>query len=341
MMHLALSPEQLEVAAVAERFLKKELPLPTVRDLAGADTPLAIDDTTWRRCAEMGWFALGVPEARGGVGFGPIEEFALFRELGRHLTPGPFISTVIAGWVAAASSDERLAAELFGGVRRAGLAVDRYVYDGEAGGLAVRFDGDTCRLTTISSLDPRPSVDASVRLAVGELSDPIAESRDPLMLSRAQVLVAAMQLGVANAVRDMSIDYAKERVQFGKPIGAFQAVKHRCADMAMRSHAATAQTLFAAFHVASRADDAAFHAAAAVLVANKAANSNAADNIQNHGAIGFTVEHDAGLFARRAHMLEHALGGETTAAPVVLTPERHAYAALPSVAEDWFATAES
>ena len=146
MMHLALSPEQLEVAAVAEKFLSNELPLATVRALADADTPLAIDDTTWRRCADMGWFALGVPETRGGVGFGPVEEFALFRELGRHLTPGPFVSTVIAGWVAAATRDEPLAADLFGGVRRAGLVVDRYVYDGEEGGLAVRFDGDSVRL---------------------------------------------------------------------------------------------------------------------------------------------------------------------------------------------------
>jgi alkylation response protein AidB-like acyl-CoA dehydrogenase len=340
MMHLALSAEQLEVAAVAEKFLANELPLPTVRALADADAPLAIDDATWRRCADMGWFALGVPESRGGVGFGPVEEFALFRELGRRLSPGPFIPTVIAGWVAAAIDNAPLATDLFAGARRAGLVVDRYVYDGEVGGLAVDFDDDSCRVTTISSLDPRPSVDASVRLAVGELGETIAECRDPLLLSRAQILVAATQLGIADAVRDMSIEYAKERVQFGKPIGTFQAVKHRCADMAMRSHAATAQTLFAAFHVASRAEDSAFQAAAAVLVANKAANSNAADNIQNHGAIGFTVEHDAGLFARRAHVLEHALGGQTTAAPVVLAPERHTYAALPSVAEDWFAATE-
>jgi alkylation response protein AidB-like acyl-CoA dehydrogenase len=125
-------------------------------------------------------------------------------------------------------------------------------------------------------------------------------------------------------------------MQFGKPIGTFQAVKHRCADMAMRSHAATAQTMFAAFHVERRAGDAAFQAAAAVLVANKAANLNAADNVQNHGAIGFTVEHDAGLFARRAHMLEYAIGGQAAACPVVLAPERHLFAALPAVGHDWF-----
>ena len=336
MMHLALSPEQLEVAEVTERFLANELPLPTVRALADADAPLAIDDATWRRFADMGWFALGVPEARGGVGFGPIEEFALFRTLGRHLTPGPFVSTVIAGWIAAAVGDEALSGDLFAGRRRAGLVVDGYVLDGEPGGLAVELDGDSGRVRVVESLDPRPSVDASVRLAAAGLGATVAAWDDRLLASRARLLVAAMQLGIAEATRDMSVAYAKERMQFGKPIGTFQAVKHRCADMAMRSHAATAQTLFAAFHVESRTHDAPFQAAAAVLVANRAATLNAADNVQNHGAIGFTVEHDAGLYARRAHMLEYALGGQATAAPEVLAPDRHRYGALDPAVDDWF-----
>jgi alkylation response protein AidB-like acyl-CoA dehydrogenase len=337
MMHLALSPEQLEIAAVAEKFLANELPLAKIRVLADGDSPLAIDDDTWQRCADMGWFALGIPQARGGVGFGPVEEFVLFRELGRHLTPGPFISTVIAGWIAVANGDEQLSADLFGGRRRAGLVIDNLVLDGAVGGLAVQFDHYTCRLLTITALDPRDSVDASVRLAAAELGNTIAETSDPMLVSRAQILVAAMQLGIANAVRDMSVEYAKVRMQFGKPIGTFQAVKHRCADMAIRSHAATAQTLFAAFHVESRADDAAFQAASALLVANRAANLNTSDNVQNHGAIGFTVEHDAGLFARRAHMLEHAVGGQAAAFPVVLEPGRHTFAALPVADDDWFA----
>ncbi len=339
MMHLALSPEQLEIAAVAEKFLANELPLAKIRVLADGDTPLAIDDGTWKRCADMGWFALGIPETRGGVGFGPVEEFVLFRELGRHLTPGPFISTVIAGWIAVAAGDERLSAELFGGNSRAALVVNNLVLDGEMGGLAVHFDHHTCRLSTIKTLEPRQSVDSSVRLAAADLGETVAEASDPMIVSRAQILVAGMQLGIANATRDMSVEYSKVRMQFGKPIGTFQAVKHRCADMAIRSHAATAQTLFAAFHVESRAVDAAFQAASAVLVANKAANLNAADNVQNHGAIGFTVEHDAGLFARRAHMLEYAVGGQATASPVVLEPERHTFAALPLANTDWFARA--
>jgi alkylation response protein AidB-like acyl-CoA dehydrogenase len=340
MMHLALNEEQLEVAAVANRFLAKELPLPRVRELAAADAPLAIDDDSWRRCADLGWFALGVPERCGGIGYGPLEELALFRELGRHLAPGPFVPTVVAGWVAAASRDATLGESLWTGHRRAGLVVGPLALDAEYGGLAVRVDDGGAEVLEVAGLRDHPAVDASVRLATVELGPVVARSDDPLIAGRAQVLVAAVQLGIAEAVLDMSVAYAKERTQFGKPIGTFQAVKHRCADMAMRVHAAKAQTLFAAVHVERRASDAAFQAACALLVANRAANLNAADNVQNHGAIGFTVEHDAGLFARRAHMNEHSIGGQAGAGPVVLAPERHLFHSLRRPPDDWFQFAD-
>jgi alkylation response protein AidB-like acyl-CoA dehydrogenase len=339
MMHLALNDEQLDVAAVADRFLAKELPLPRLRELAATDAPLAIDDDTWQRCADLGWFALGIPESRGGVGYGPLEELALFRELGRHLAPGPFVSTVIAGWVAAGSGDTALAEALWAGQRRAGLVVGPYTLDAEPAGLAVRVTEQGGEVVEVVRLDARPAVDASVRLASAELGPVVARLDDPLVASRAQVLVAATQLGIAEAVLDMSVTYAKERMQFGKPIGTFQAVKHRCADMAMKVHAAKAQTMFAAVHIERRVDDAAFQAGCALLVANRAANVNAADNVQNHGAIGFTVEHDAGLFARRAHMNEYSVGGRGGTGPVVLAPERHVFHSLPPAPPDWFSAA--
>jgi alkylation response protein AidB-like acyl-CoA dehydrogenase len=336
MMHLALTPEQLEVAAVADRFLAKELPLERVRELAVAPNPLAIDDDIWHRCAELGWFALGVPEERGGVGYGPVEEFALFRELGRHLAPGPFVSTVVAGWAAIEAGDDTLAQDLFDGRRRAGLIVGDYVLDGESDGLLTNVDATGCVVRRVSRLESRPSVDASVVLTTYEAGPVVVDVSDPRLAPRAQVLVAALQLGNAEATLAMSIEYAKVRIQFGQPIGTFQAVKHRCADMAMRVHAAKAQTLFAAVHVDREAEDAPFQAAAALLVANKAANLNASDNVQNHGAIGFTVEHDAGLFARRAHAWEYAIGGQADAGTVVLGPGRHLFHALQPPAENWF-----
>jgi alkylation response protein AidB-like acyl-CoA dehydrogenase len=334
-MKMKLGAEQLEVASVASKFLANELPLTRVRTLAAdSTTALAIDEATWRRCADMGWLALGVPESKGGVGFGPAEEFVLFRELGRHLAPGPFLSTVIAGWVAAGSGSDDLAAELFAGRSRAGLAVGEFLFDAEPGGMAVAIDSGGCAIHAVDEIDAVAGVDPSVRLSRGALGPVVAELTDPMVLARAQILVSAMELGNAEATRDMSVEYAKVRMQFGKPIGTFQAVKHRCSDMAIRVHAAHAQTLFAAFHVERRASDSGFHAASAKLVATKAAKLNAADNVQNHGAIGFTVEHDAGLFARRAHMLEFALGGQLVAVPSTLAPVRHEFDTLPALVAD-------
>lgn len=339
-MIFVLSPEQLEVAAVAQKFLAQELPLPRVRELAAAadagSAPLAIDEATWSRCADMGWFALGVPESHGGVGCGPIEEIMLFTELGRHLAPGPFVSTVIAGWIAAASGDDVLAADLFDGRARAGLAVGGFALDAELGGWLVQVEQTRASLHRIDSLAAAVSVDPSVRLSRATYGPAILELDDPLLPARAQLLVSAMELGIADAVLSMSVDYAKTRTQFGKPIGTFQAVKHRCSDMAMRVHASRAQTLFASFHVHSRASDARFQSAAAKIVSTKAAKLNTADNVQNHGAIGFTVEHDAGLFARRAHMCEFLLGGDAVAGPALLEVDRHRFETLPDPVDQWF-----
>jgi alkylation response protein AidB-like acyl-CoA dehydrogenase len=339
-MKFVLSPEQLDVAAVAAKVLSERLPMPRVRELAesaeSGALALAVDDETWDRCAELGWFGLGVPDALGGVGCGPIEEIMLFTELGRHLAPGPFASTVIAGWVAAASGDDALATSVFEGRRRAGLEVGGFVLDAEPGGLVVRFEGMACELVSIDGVDQVPSVDPSVRLSRRGTAATVARLEDPLVEARAQLLISSMELGIAQAVLEMSVEYAKFRHQFGKPIGTFQAVKHRCSDMAMRVHAARAQILFAGYHVESRTDDAAFQAAAAKTMATKAAKLNTADNVQNHGAIGFTVEHDAGLFARRAHMLEYALGGDLGAAPRLLEVDRHRFETLPPAVDQWF-----
>src|SRR5664280_1005408 len=173
----------------------------------------------------------------------------------RSFAPGPYVSTVIAGWVASFAGATDVANDLIEGRRRAGLVVDEFILDAELGGLAVRFVGDTCELHEIESLERVDSVDPSVGLTRAVLGPVIAQIDDGLLEARAQLLVSAMELGISLAVLDMSVQYSIDRRQFGKPIGTFQAVKHRCSDMAVRSHASRAQTLFAALHVASRAPD--------------------------------------------------------------------------------------
>lgn len=323
-MRLSLSPEQQQIGATAADVLSHE-----------QDGSI---EARWPRYAELGWFSLGIPEARGGVGFGPVEEMLLFREIGRHLAPGPLLPTVIAGWVAVGAGRADLAGELFAGKARAGLATGEHVLDAEAGGWVVGPDDGGFALRDVVDLSEVASVDASVRLARATVSGPVARFADPCLLARAELLVAAMQVGIAEATRDMSVAHALGRTQFGRPIGAFQAVKHRCADMAIRAYAAYSQTLFAANHLERRSRDAVLHAAAATTMASVAARRNAADNVQNHGAIGFTQEHSAGWYVRRAQVLHQCIDPRGTSARVLAAP-RHRYETLPDPAPDWFEVA--
>jgi alkylation response protein AidB-like acyl-CoA dehydrogenase len=133
---------------------------------------------------------------------------------------------------------------------------------------------------------------------------------DPIWL-RGLVLAAAMQVGIAEAAKDMAVDHAKNRIQFGRPIGVNQAIKHRCVDMAVAAEAALEQTLFAAVCLRDCRRDADFQVLAAKAVASKAALANASEAIQVHGAMGFSYEHDMHLYLKRAHMLDRLLGSRS------------------------------
>lgn len=327
-MNLAFTTEQAEIAAAAERFLGKELPISRVRELAGAAGP-ALDEATWAECARNGWLALGLPESVGGLGLGARAEVMLFRELGRHLTPGPFRSTVLAAHAALAAGEDGLAADLAAGRRRAGVEVGRLTLDADPGDLVVRFEeseaGLRVQLAEVTDGRRTEGVDPGIRCTTTVVAVPVAVIADAAVVTRARLLVAAEVLGVLEAVRDMSAAYAAQRVQFDRPIGSFQAVKHRCADMAIAAYAALAQILFAAYAADDGHPDAAFHAAAAHLLAVSGARRAAADNIQNHGAIGFTMAHDAHLYLRRALTLEHLLGPRHRTNAAVLAPARHEF----------------
>ncbi len=134
------------------------------------------------------------------------------------------------------------------------------------------------------------------------------ERESQAIYPRAQLLLAAYAVGIAEATRDMAVEYAKNRRQFGKPIGSFQAVKHLCADMAIRAEAALCQVIFAAVVQSEQRAGQEFHSIAAKLVSVDAALKNAAQNIQVHGAIGFTAEADAHLFLKRSHVIEQFWG---------------------------------
>jgi alkylation response protein AidB-like acyl-CoA dehydrogenase len=164
------------------------------------------------------------------------------------------------------------------------------------------------------SVEPRPSMDPTRPIARVSLRDApgtiLTRDREAVAALRreATVLACAEAVGGIQRTVEMSVEYAKVRQQFGKPIGSFQAVKHRCADMAVRAEAARSATTYAVVSVRDEAADAAFQAAVAKILCANAFLQNAADNVQNHGGMGFTWDCDAHLYVKRARSFDVALG---------------------------------
>lgn len=320
MIDLQPSADQVAIIDSVAAFLADRLPQDRLRP---EPHPRANQDhLAWADLGALGVFALGLPEASGGAGYGLVEEVLVHREFGRYLVSPSVVSTAMAARVAAASGDSSLASriglgEIVVASALPGASVGRsHLLDAVAAPLVMSWSGDTLSLMDADAFgDRRPlvGIDSTVSLEAATFArtaDPaaVAEGRLP---RQAMLLVCAYLVGIAEAACDQSVEYAKVREQFGQPIGAFQAVKHRCADMLMRASAAWNLTLFAALADTAGGGDAGFQASAARLIAADAALRNAAVNIQNHGGIGFTGEHDAHLFLKRAHMLDRFGGGSS------------------------------
>lgn len=275
---------------------------------------------------EAGWFGLGLPENLGGVGMTPCEDMLMFREIGRTLAPLSLLASSLGAQVAARSGSP-LAAEVLAGRMRIGLVLPLAPQAGEvlAGDLQL-FEAAGADLVlaatdagfglwpldALQGVRPAVAIDGSVGLqrAVASASRPVAwlPRQEHALLLDAQVLIAALLVGMAEAVRDMAVEHARSRQQFGKPIGAFQAISHYCADMAVRAETALAQALFASVAVRDRRPDATFSAAAARWMAQEAAFRNATMNIRVHGGMGFTAECAAHRYLKRAMVLGQLLG---------------------------------
>ena len=274
-----------------------------------------LSDPLWTSAVEQGWFGLGVAEADGGVGYSIVEEALLFAEIGASCAPGPFLATALAAHIAptAVLDGARVAlAEAEGDHVR--------VLDGPGADLVLLIGDVTAALHDIAALGGLTAdtpLDGLVPVSVAATPQgtPIATGDVAI---RAHVLAGALLAGIARATCEQSVSYAKDREQFGQPIGGFQAVKHRCADMAVRADAAINQVRFASLAVRDGRDDAAFGATAGHLVAANAAIANAQWNIQNHGGIGFTWEHTAHRYLTRARIWAQVCGGGYGAATALL-----------------------
>ena len=318
-MNILPTAEQQEIADAIAAVIRHDYPLAR---LAAVDTEPVSDRERWPAYGELGWFGLGLPEQLGGVGCGAAEEVMAFRELGRHLGPLGVFAGSVAARLTAETADDALRARILAGEVIVGWAEEGLDATGDDLVLA-GTDADLLLVhgptglglvdtTRLELRDDTPDLDRqiSVRYASLAATPRLAElSPGSAVEARATLLAAAMLAGIAEAGRDAAVSHATVREQFGVPIGSFQAVKHRCADMAVRAEAAWATVSYAAVLLDEKDDSAAALALAAKLTATDAAVRSAQESIQVHGGIGFTYEQGAHLYVRRAHVLDHVLGG--------------------------------
>ncbi|WP_435223474.1 acyl-CoA dehydrogenase family protein [Streptomyces sp. Tue6028] len=260
---------------------------------AADDGPPRLDRALWRELGEAGFFALRLPEAEGGVGLGLPEAVLVFEEAGRVLLPGPLIAThLAAGAVAGAAAGETVVTAVDGGLVEWLEAAD-----------AVR--GDAAGAEPLASVDPLTPLHRMPAPPARDREGGREAGRDAVARLLTSLLTAAEQLGSAARTCELAVQHARTREQFGQPIGAFQAVKHLCAQMLVRTEVARA-AVYAAAVTADPVD-----VAAARLLADEAAVRGARDCLQVHGGMGFTWESDVHLHLKRAWVRTHRAGGAT------------------------------
>lgn len=345
-MGIALTDDHRELAGVARAFLTSQKARWAARSLL--DTPDEGRPGFWQDLVELGWLGLHIDEEHGGSGYGLPELVVVIEELGRAVAPGPFVPTAIASAVIAkvgtAEQKSRLLPGLIDGTVTAGIGLDGQVRlkdglaDGEAGialgaGLAdlllIAADDDVLLLERGRdgvSVDVPGNFDPTRRSGRVRLHNVSVTAADVLSgarasaLARARTLLAAEAVGGASDCVDAAVAYAKVRQQFGRTIATFQAVKHHCANMLVAAESAVAAVWDASRAASedSSEDEAQFRLAAAVAaaLAFPAYARNAELNIQVHGGIGFTWEHDAHLHLRRALVTAALFGGDAPAADV-------------------------
>lgn len=272
---------------------------------AALESERGYDESLWRLlCEQVGAAALVIPEELGGAGGELADAAAVLQELGRALVPSPLLGTTLAelALLSAPEPDATTLGSLAEGAAIGALVLDAdYVVNGDIADVVVAVeDGRLSRWTRFSA-QAVATMDPTRRLARMQPEETEAIGADPGLADKAAVLLAAEQIGAAERCLQLTVEYAKDRVQFGRPIGSFQALKHRMADLYV--------TVAAAKAVASDAcDDATpIKAAAARLAATEALNIVAAEGIQLHGGIAITWEHDMHLYFKRAHGSAHLL----------------------------------
>src|SRR6202453_4383641 len=345
-MPIAITPEHQDLADSVRSLVARVAPSEVLH--AALETPIDNPPSYWQAAAEQGLQGVHLAEAVGGQGFGILELAVVLAEFGYGAVPGPFVPSAIASaLISAHDPDTKVLADLASGTAIAAYALDAgltatrqgdsLVIRGEVRAvpaaaeasllvLPVAIDSgeewvvlraDQLEIEPVTGVDPLRPI-AHVRANAIEVADDVALSNLSVVAAKALIstLLSAEAVGVARWATDTASDYAKIREQFGRPIGQFQAVKHKCAEMIADTERATA----AVWDAARAVDEAReknwdpegsaveFAAAVAATLAPAAAQRCTQDCIQVHGGIGFTWEHDTNVYYRRALVLAAGFG---------------------------------
>jgi alkylation response protein AidB-like acyl-CoA dehydrogenase len=308
-MDFELSGDQVALVEGIRSLLQGRFDIEGVRSLEAAG---GVDGSRWRELAETGVFSLTVPEADGGVGLGYADAVLVFEQLGHFLVPGPLVATSLAaGFVDGAATGDAVV----GLVERpsGGPAFVEHLQSLDVllvlddNGIA-RVDPGALDATPLHvPLDPLTPASRVEDLPAGE---PIGDAQLAAdWRVRGAVLTSALQLGLASGACELATAYAKERRQFDKFIGQFQAIKHMCADMLSRAEVCRAAVYMAGVCLDDpEVGDPVRAASVARILADEASSANGMACVQVHGGMGYTWEVDAHLFLKRAWALASVFG---------------------------------
>jgi alkylation response protein AidB-like acyl-CoA dehydrogenase len=339
-MMLGVSAEQDELRASVRRWMADRAPLTRVRELM--ETQDGLDRGVWEQAgAQLGLQGLAIPESYGGSGFTFAEQAIVLEEFGAALYSGPYLaSAVLAATALLASPDEGARRDFLPGIA-SGETIATLAFTEDDGSwdpatirLAAVKDGEDWRLdghksfvldgATAGLILAVAATDAGLSLfavqpeaaGLGRVTLPTMDQTRKLARlefagTPARLIGspgAAEQLGGAQRALDMAVEYAKLRHQFGRPIGSFQTIKHRCADLLLEVESLRSAVGYAAAAVAEGSPEIPVLASLTKAYASETYFHVAAENIQIHGGIGFTWEHDAHLYFKRAKSSELFLG---------------------------------
>jgi alkylation response protein AidB-like acyl-CoA dehydrogenase len=345
-MNFSFSDDQQAIKRTAHEFLEARYPLSTVRALA--EDERGFTDEQWGQLVELGWPGVIVPEESDGLGLGAVELVVIAEEMGYALAPSPWFSTTAATLLLLAAGSAEQRERWLGPLARGEARGTVAVWDEHAGWAPDHSEVEPSSDGTLScvkiavpdaasadflivsgadarhylveragdgvSIEPEAAIDPTRKLFRVSLSGTPAEALqiapDAIAGAYATIvtLLAAENVGAGQRAMEMAVEYAKDRSQFDRPIGSYQAVSHRCAQMLLEVEGSRSLCYWAGWALEHEPETGPRAASMAKAYAGDAGFRVAASALQVHGGIGFTYEHDLHFFLKRAHANAHAFG---------------------------------